>query len=280
MKTLIATLIATAAGASIAAAPATAQNRDAYRSAMDKIAADYRVAKEKCDKMTKGDTEEICEEEAKLMRARAEADAISKYDNTGNNLRNARMKVIEAEYEVADEKCESMEGDAEDKCESDAKAKRTAALDAIRGDRTGSTAMGASTAGVTASERAAAIERCEKMTGESRTACLVEHRGTTAAAGTTLGERTREAIANVKEKASNVVDRTSRSASDSTITSKVKAGLLADNDLKGMDINVDTEKGVVMLSGFVESKAEADKAVRVAKGVDGVTNVKSNLKVK
>jgi osmotically-inducible protein OsmY len=84
----------------------------------------------------------------------------------------------------------------------------------------------------------------------------------------------------VKEKASNVVDRTSRSAADSTITSKVKAGLLADNDLKGMDINVDTEKGVVMLSGFVESKAEADKAVRLAKDVEGVTKVKNSLKVK
>lgn len=285
MKTLIATLIATAAGASIAAAPATAQNRDAYRTAMDKIAADYRAAKAKCDNMTKGDAEEICEEEAKLMRARAEADAVSKYDNTGDNLRNARMKVIEAEYEVADEKCETLRGDAEDKCEDEAKAKRTAALDAMRGDR--STAMGASgSAGMVASTdtrdavKSAAVEKCEKMSGEARTACLVENRGTAAAAPTTLGERTREAIANVKEKASNAMDRTARSATDTTITSKVKASLVADADLKATDINVDTEKGVVMLSGFVESKGEAEKAERVAKGVEGVTKVKNSLKVK
>ena len=55
---------------------------------------------------------------------------------------------------------------------------------------------------------------------------------------------------------------------------------MAEKDLSGMEINVDTEKGVVMLSGFVESKAEADKAVRVAKGVEGVTSVKSAIKVK
>jgi len=64
------------------------------------------------------------------------------------------------------------------------------------------------------------------------------------------------------------------------LAAKVKAGLVTDPVLKGMEINVDTEGGVVMLSGFVESKAEADKAMQVAKGVDGVTNVKSAIKVK
>jgi hyperosmotically inducible protein len=47
-----------------------------------------------------------------------------------------------------------------------------------------------------------------------------------------------------------------------------------------MAIHVETEKGVVMLSGFVETKAEADKAVKAAKEVEGVTSVKSAIKVK
>jgi osmotically-inducible protein OsmY len=47
-----------------------------------------------------------------------------------------------------------------------------------------------------------------------------------------------------------------------------------------MGIHVETEKGTVMLSGFVDSKAEADKAVKVAKDVEGVTTVKSAIKVK
>ena len=47
-----------------------------------------------------------------------------------------------------------------------------------------------------------------------------------------------------------------------------------------MAIHVETEKGVVMLSGFVDSKADADKAVTVAKNVEGVSTVKSAIKVK
>jgi osmotically-inducible protein OsmY len=60
----------------------------------------------------------------------------------------------------------------------------------------------------------------------------------------------------------------------------VKANLLKEPDLKSMGIHVETEKGTVMLSGFVDSKAEADKAVKVAKDVEGVTTVKSAIKVK
>jgi osmotically-inducible protein OsmY len=97
-------------------------------------------------------------------------------------------------------------------------------------------------------------------------------------------DRTREMASNAAYKVENATERagakTARAASDGTITAKVKAGLVTDPVLKGMEINVDTEGGVVMLSGFVESKAEADKAMQVAKGVDGVTNVKSAIKVK
>jgi osmotically-inducible protein OsmY len=47
-----------------------------------------------------------------------------------------------------------------------------------------------------------------------------------------------------------------------------------------MAIHVETDKGVVLLSGFVDTKADADKAVRVARSVQGVTDVKSAIKVK
>ena len=130
MKTLIATLIATAVSA-VAVAPASAApvDKDAHRAAMDKAAADYRTAKTRCDAM-KGNAEEVCEDEAKLAQARAELDATTKHDNTGNNVRKARDNVIDAEYELADEKCDSLKGDAEDKCEAQAKSTRDAARDA------------------------------------------------------------------------------------------------------------------------------------------------------
>ncbi len=67
---------------------------------------------------------------------------------------------------------------------------------------------------------------------------------------------------------------------DSTITAKVKTAILTDSDLKVMQINVETFKGVVQLSGFVDSQKMATKAADVARGVSGVVSVKNNLLVK
>jgi hyperosmotically inducible protein len=64
---------------------------------------------------------------------------------------------------------------------------------------------------------------------------------------------------------------------DSWITTKVKADLLATDGVTGTGINVDTKDGVVTLTGKVKSKAEADKAVSVARGIKGVTKVESEL---
>lgn len=62
-------------------------------------------------------------------------------------------------------------------------------------------------------------------------------------------------------------------AGDTWITTKVKAQLLADSDVSGLDISVETVNGVVKLSGDVETQAEADRAVAVAESTEGVTNV-------
>lgn len=64
---------------------------------------------------------------------------------------------------------------------------------------------------------------------------------------------------------------------DSWITTKVKADLLATDGVAGTDINVDTQDGVVTLKGSVKSQAEADRAVMIARGIKGVTSVDSQL---
>lgn len=78
--------------------------------------------------------------------------------------------------------------------------------------------------------------------------------------------------------------RTSESAGgyvdDTTITTKVKSAILMDSSLKVMQINVETFKGVVQLSGFVNSAQSAAKAAEVARGVKGVVSVKNDLIVK
>ena len=67
---------------------------------------------------------------------------------------------------------------------------------------------------------------------------------------------------------------------DSVITTKVKTKLAADDFLKSFQIGVETYKGVVQLSGFVNSRAAVDKAVEIARTVKGVTSVKNDLIVK
>ena len=67
---------------------------------------------------------------------------------------------------------------------------------------------------------------------------------------------------------------------DSVITTKVKALLAADDFLKSFQISVETYKGTVQLSGFVGSQNAVDKAVQIARGVNGVKSVKNSLIVK
>jgi len=67
---------------------------------------------------------------------------------------------------------------------------------------------------------------------------------------------------------------------NSVITAKVKAEIFKDDSLKSSEINVETFKGEVQLSGFVNSQADIDRAVKVARSVKGVTSVKNDMRVK
>jgi osmotically-inducible protein OsmY len=67
---------------------------------------------------------------------------------------------------------------------------------------------------------------------------------------------------------------------DTVITTKVKAAIFSEPELKSTEINVETFKGVVQLGGFVSSQASIDKAVQVARSVKGVTSVKNDMRLK
>jgi hyperosmotically inducible periplasmic protein len=66
---------------------------------------------------------------------------------------------------------------------------------------------------------------------------------------------------------------------DNTVNASVKAALIGNKTTKAHDINVETYKGVVQLSGFVETAAQKDEAGKVAAGVDGVKSVSNNLSI-
>jgi osmotically-inducible protein OsmY len=76
-----------------------------------------------------------------------------------------------------------------------------------------------------------------------------------------------------KESAGEYID-------DAVITTKVKKAIFDESSLKSSEINVETYKGVVQLSGFVSSEADIKKAVEVTRGVKGVTSVKNDMRLK
>src|SRR5450830_1444470 len=322
--TILATLLATAISASYAAAPTAALNHDpaTYRNVTQKATADYKLALEACKDMS-GNARTVCMEEAKATRARTEADAIAQYNNTTAGRAKARAAVADADFAVAKAKCNDATGAEKDSCLANANAVHTAAVADVKADRATAGVTPVTTSPNTAAAtrdatKAAAVDKCAQIAGNSKTGCLIDNRtgavttiGASTAAATVAGTATttstttvtpmsptrvadKTAVAvdnaadNTRAAAAVAADKTPDAAArksgavvaDSVITTKVKADIFKEPELKSMAIHVETEKGVVMLSGFVDSKADADKAVTVAKNVEGVNSVKSAIKVK
>lgn len=250
MKTLIATLLATAAGASFAAAPTAALNHDpaTYRNVTQKADSEYRAAVTKCDARS-GNDKDVCMAEARLARTRTEADALSKYNNTPASRAHARASVADAEYALAKARCDAKSGADKDSCMDNAKSVHTAALADAKAERTErSEATGASGSGATGSSgtagatsglvtgtdtrdpaKAAAVDKCAQLGADAKTGCLVETKPSavrenaadaaskTRDTAATAADKTKAAAATVAEKTREVaqaaVDKTKAAAS-------------------------------------------------------------------
>jgi hyperosmotically inducible periplasmic protein len=66
----------------------------------------------------------------------------------------------------------------------------------------------------------------------------------------------------------------------SALTAKVKSALISDETVRARDVEVETFRGIVQLSGFVDSEAQKERATAVAQSIQGVREVKNNLIVK
>lgn len=75
-------------------------------------------------------------------------------------------------------------------------------------------------------------------------------------------------------------ESTGQYVDDTAITTKVKAAIFNEPTLKSAEINVETFKGRVQLSGFVASRASIDRAVLVTQGVSGVASVANDIRIK
>jgi hyperosmotically inducible protein len=290
------------ASASFTAAPVFSQNTESasslgsgtsaqYNTLMDKAASDYRTARAACDS-SQGNAKKVCREEAQASRARNEADAVAQYRNTPEQLSKARSDVAKAEYDVAKAKCDGSTVTDRSACLREARSVQNIALADAREGRQNNMAAGASGQGAQGS--GSGNNECDQLAATDKTACLSRNAGSKtrdgmAETGTKAkdamadtGSKAKDAMANTGSKAKDMVAGTAattkRVASDTALTTKVKAAMVRDPDLKAMDVHVDTVDGVVMLSGFVSSDAEVSKAEALARGIDGVKDVKSALK--
>jgi len=101
-------------------------------------------------------------------------------------------------------------------------------------------------------------------------------------AGREIREESREASDAAKEvgrDAGEAADRAGVVMTDAAVTSAVKTKFLADTAVSGLKIDVDTRDGMVTLGGMVPTKAEADRAVAIARDTSGVKSVSNNLRI-
>lgn len=265
--------------------------------------AEYALAKAKCTVMTGAD-KDTCAATASSVRTASLADA--KADRMTDTTAAAvgvddkgaiaNTRTTDPKKAAAVDKCAQIAGRTDTGCLIDNKDRNVAATAAGATTAAGASAAAAANRTENAAERGVENTRNAGATIAQKTENAAE----------TIVQKTKEVARSVAEKTGRAVDnvaartdratdnaanRTERNAdaaanktgkvvADSIITTKVKADLFKEPELSSMAIHVETEKGVVMLSGFVDSKADAAKAVRLAKSVEGVTQVKSAIKVK
>lgn len=238
--------------------------------------AEYSLAKLTCAAQT-GAEKDSCLNNAKSVHTAAVADAkadrairvATNVDSTGAITNTQPSDPAKA---AAVEKCAQVAGQPSTGCLIDNKGTATAA---------------AATAGAVANRTENLAERAVDKTKEvarnvaNKTERAAENLAVkTERATETAAVKTERTAENMEAKTERAAVKTGNVVADSVITTKVKADIFKEPELKSMGIHVETEKGVVMLSGFVDSKADAEKAVRLAKQVEGVSSVKSAIKVK
>ena len=93
-------------------------------------------------------------------------------------------------------------------------------------------------------------------------------------------KRAREVATKVGEETAAAATQAKSALDDGALTAKIKSKMALDDSVKALDINVDTTKGVVTISGTVRSQAERHRALQLAKETNGVRDVVDKLVVK
>lgn len=198
------------------------------------------------------------------------------------------------DYKMARSQCDKHSGNAKDICVEQAKAARAhTESDAVVQYKNDKKSVQKAEIAVADAEYDLAKAKCADMSGTEKRSCLSTAKSAQVAAiADAKAEKHAAEVAQTGEDC-NTMTGTSKASclartktemagntvADSVITTKVKAELLKEPNLKSLDVHVETNQGVVSLSGFVPSQTEVDKAVEVARNVKGVTQVQSALRV-
>lgn len=207
------------------------------------------------------------------------AQAISK-----DEYKAGKEKIV-AEYKSSKANCASLSANAKDVCVVEAKGKEKVAraeLDASY--KPSEKATQAVSIAKAEADYAVAKERCDDKAGNDKKICVKEAKAAEAHAKANARMPTQPTMAKAaNDKSAAPVSKhesPGEYVNDTVITTKVKAAVLGESSLKSAEINVETYKGIVQLTGFVNSRADIDKAVAVAKTVKGVASVKNDMIVK
>jgi hypothetical protein len=173
MKPLFASIVMSAAvlGFSGQSAAATTEAKAAYEKVKDTAAADYKVARAKCDPLT-GNAKDVCVAEAKAARTHTVADAEAQYKNTPRAQASARKDIADADYAVAKAKCDGAAGNEKDVCIKQAKAAKVAAVADAKADKKTVEARTDAKDDKRDANYKVEMEKCDALAGPSKDACV------------------------------------------------------------------------------------------------------------
>ncbi len=202
-----------------------------------------------------------------------------------NDEYKAAKQGIASDYAAAKSACASLSGNAKDICRAEATGKEKIAR-AELDERHAPSAKNryAVSAAKARAAYSVAREKCDDLSAGDKAACVKDAKAAEARA--TADARAEMKAGHAAAPAKPAVAATAKQETtqeyvdDTVITGKGKAAILEDSALKSAEINVETYKGIVQLSGFVSSRTAIDKAVQVARGVKGVSSVKNVMIVK
>lgn len=162
---------ALATGYTGAAFAASDKAEAAYKAAKESADALYKVEREKCNSLS-GNPKDVCVDEAKLVEARAKAEAKATYKNTSSERVKARITIAGAEYDLAKTKCGSQIGNEKDVCVKQAKAAHVTAKADAKADKKVTEARTDARDDKSDANYKVALEKCDALAGAAKDTCV------------------------------------------------------------------------------------------------------------